>query len=236
MLTKLRADLKKQQDPKKAQDLSAYFKTGKGEYGEGDIFLGIPVPECRKIALVYKELPFSDVRTLLQSSVHEERLIALLILVNNFEQGNPPIRKEIFKFYLEHTNYINNWDLVDLSAPKIVGGYLLPEKNRKILARLANSNNLWERRIAMISTFEFIAKNKEYEDTFAIATILIEDRNDLIQKAVGWMLREVGKRVSEELERKFLDKYGKQMGRTALRYAIERFSPSLRAKYLKSEA
>lgn len=236
MLTKLRADLKKQQDPKKAQDLSAYFKTGKGEYGEGDIFLGIPVPECRKIALVYKDLPFSDVRTLLQSSVHEERLIALLILVNNFEQGNPLIRKEIFKFYLEHTNYINNWDLVDLSAPKIVGGYLLPEKNRKILARLANSNNLWERRIAMIATFEFIAKNKEYEDTFAIATILIEDRNDLIQKAVGWMLREVGKRVSEELECKFLDKYGKQMGRTALRYAIERFSPSLRAKYLKPEA
>lgn len=234
MLTNLREALHKLANPRKAKKLAGYFKTEKGEYAEGDIFLGVTVPEVRKIAAAYQNLAFDDVRTLLQSKIHEERLIALLILVYSFSKSSELQKKEIFKFYLEHTHFINNWDLVDLSAPKIVGAFLLNEKNRKILSRLAHSNNLWERRIAMVSTYEFIFANKEYGETFAIADILLPDRNDLIQKAVGWMLREVGKRISEKKEREYLDKNYKKMGRTALRYAIERFSPGVRVKYLKA--
>lgn len=234
MLAKLRAELLKLKNPTKAEILSRFFKTGKGGYGEGDVFLGITVPQSRIIAKKYKDLSFEGIQSLLKSKVHEERLIALLILVNNFENGSGITRKQVFNFYLENTKRINNWDLVDLSSSKIVGEYLRKEKNREVLVSLASSENLWERRISIIATYQFISKDKDETWTFKIASILISDKHDLIQKAVGWMLREVGKRISEKKEREFLDKNYRKMGRTSLRYAIERFSPSLRVKYLQS--
>ena len=232
MLSDLRSSLSKLQDPTKAIILSRFSKTGKGEYGEGDVFLGVTVPQSRIIANKYSKLSYIDISKLLKSKIHEERLIALLILVQNFTSGSDTIRKDIYDFYLANTKRINNWDLVDLTAPKIVGAYLLGKKDKTILTYMARSKNLWEKRISMIATYEFISKKKEYKDTFEIAEILLSDRHDLIQKAVGWMLREVGKRISEDLEREFLDKYYKQMGRTALRYAIERFEEKTRKKYL----
>src|SRR5581483_3656710 len=196
MLIELQNDLKKLANPKKAKVLARFFKTGKGEYGVGDIFLGIQVPDSRRLAIKYKDLSVSDIQKLLQSKIHEERLIALLILVHNFIKGDEQKKKEIFDFYIINTKYINNWDLVDLSADKIVGAYAL-DKKRDVLYTLAKSKNMWERRIAIIATYQFIKEKKEYKDTFAIAEILLTDAHDLIQKAVGWMLREVGKRVSK---------------------------------------
>ncbi len=230
MLSRLRKDIQQFANPEKAQLLSRFFKTGKGEYGEGDVFVGVVVPDSRKIAVKYKDLPLSEVATLLQSKVHEERLIALLILVHKFGKGDDSIKKKICEFYLSHTNSINNWDLVDLSADKIVGEYL-KTRERSILVKLARSESIWERRISMLATFAFI-KNGEYKDTFIVADILLQDKHDLIQKAVGWMLREVGKRVSEEALVEFLQSRYKTMPRTALRYAIERFSDEKRKKYL----
>jgi len=230
----LRKELDALTNQEKAVFLQRFFKTGKGEYGEGDQFLGLTVPESRKIAVKYKDLPFSEIKKLLVSKIHEYRLIALLILVNNFKTGDETGQKEIYKFYLDHTKYINNWDLVDLSADKIVGAYLL-HRPRKILYTLARSQNLWERRIAMISTYQFIKEKKEYKDTFQIAEILLLDKHDLIQKAVGWMLREVGKRASKEALVKFLSKNYKQMPRTMLRYSIEHFPQKQRLKYIKGE-
>lgn len=231
MLQQLRSELLAISNPQKAKILSGFFKTGKGQYGEKDVFLGVMVPQSRAIAAKYTSLSFEDISKLLHSKFHEERLIALLMLVKKFGHS-PEIQKEVYDFYLQNTAFINNWDLVDLTAPKIVGEYLL-NRDRKILTKLARSKDLWERRIAVMATFQFICKNREYEDTFRIAEILILDTHDLIQKAVGWMLREVGKRVSEKAEREFLDRNYKKMGRTALRYAIERFDPELRQKYLK---
>ena len=230
----LRKELDALTNQEKAVFLQRFFKTGKGEYGEGDQFLGLTVPESRKIAVKYKDLPFFETGKLLVSKIHEYRLIALLILVNNFKTGDETGQKEIYKFYLDHTKYINNWDLVDLSADKIVGAYLL-HRPRKILYTLARSQNLWERRIAMISTYQFIKEKKEYKDTFQIAEILLLDKHDLIQKAVGWMLREVGKRASKEALVKFLSKNYKQMPRTMLRYSIEHFPQKQRLKYIKGE-
>ena len=230
----LRKELDALTNQEKAVFLQRFFKTGKGEYGEGDQFLGLTVPESRKIAGKYKHLPFSEIKKLLVSKIHEYRLIALLILVNNFKTGDETGQKEIYKFYLDHTKYINNWDLVDLSADKIVGAYLL-HRPRKILYTFARSQNLWERRIAMISTYQFIKEKKEYKDTFQIAEILLLDKHDLIQKAVGWMLREVGKRASKEALVKFLSKNYKQMPRTMLRYSIEHFPQKQRLKYIKGE-
>lgn len=229
----LHADIKKFADPQKAKFLARFFKTGKGEYGYGDVFVGLTVPQSRKIALHYSTLKLTEIQQLLQSKIHEERLIALLILVGNFQKGDAKTRKEIYDFYLSHTKHINNWDLVDLSADKIVGGYLL-DKSRAVLKKLAASANLWERRIAVLSTFQFIKEKKEHNDTFVIAQMLLNDKHDLIHKAVGWMLREVGKRISESVEEEFLTKYYKQMPRTMLRYAIERFSESKRRFYLDS--
>lgn len=226
----LRAELKMHANPIKASILQGFFKTGKGQYGEGDIFLGITVPVSRKFARKYKNLNESEIKSLFKSKIHEERLIAVLILVHNFENGDEQTKKKIFEYYLANTAYINNWDLVDLSADKIVGAHLL-DKPRKILYKMARSNSLWERRIAIISTFNFI-KNGQSKDTFDIAKILLNDKHDLIHKAVGWMLREVGKRVSMEQEMDFLDKYAHKMPRTMLRYAIERMSGPNREKYL----
>ena len=215
-------------------------------YGEGDVFLGITVPEARKIAIKYKDLDFSSIRKLLHSKIHEERLIALLILVDNFKNGSNLEKKEIFDFYLSNTKDINNWDLVDLSADKIVGEYLLSVLGSQlseigksvnplasqILLKLANSKNIWERRIAVMATYQFI-KNNMFNETLKLSEILLQDKHDLIQKAVGWMLREVGKR-DLKTEEEFLEKHYKKMPRTMLRYAIERFPEKLHRAYLKS--
>ena len=244
MLIDLKEDVNKLADPEKGKFLMRFFKTGVGQYGENDIFYGLTVPQSRVLALKYKDLSLQDAEKLLWSKVHEERLIALLILVYAFKKGDEKARKEMYDFYLSHTKYINNWDLVDLSADKIVGEYL-KDKDRSILSRLAKSDDIWERRIAMIATFQFIKDLKEYKDTFVIADILLDGPSassgcrvaphDLIQKAVGWMLREVGKRISEEKLEEFLKTRYKTMPRTMLRYAIERFSEEKRRKYLKGE-
>lgn len=226
----IKGELKRMVDCQRAKFLQGYFKTGKGEYGEGDIFLGITVPDSRKIAIRYKDLSFSEISKLLCSKFHEERLIALLILVQKFNKGDGKTKKEIYEFYLKNTKHINNWDLVDLSSHKIVGQYLL-HKNCLILEKLARSRNIWERRIACISTFEFI-RNNQFTESLELAKILLQDQHDLMHKGVGWMLREIGKRdLKTEIE--FLDKYSKKMPRTMLRYAIEKFPEKLRKSYLK---
>lgn len=230
-LKRLKTDLRKLADPKKAKILQRFFKTEKGEYGEGDVFLGVMVPRQRMLVKKYwRDLDLNDIDGLLRSKMHEERLIALLSLIYKYQFLN--IKFLIFKFYLSHTRHINNWDLVDLSAPNIVGEYLIG-KNRTILYRLARSKNLWERRIAMLSTFAFI-KRGDYADTLKIAKILIKDKHDLIHKAIGWMLREVGKRCGEKHLLTFLDDNCRQMPRTALRYAIERLNHRTKIKYLQA--
>lgn len=218
-------------NPKRADASMSFFKTKKGDYGFGDIFLGLTVPQSRTVAKKYQDLPFPEIKKLIRSKYHEERLIALLILIGQYKKGNDSIKKTIFDFYLSHTNYINNWDLVDLSAGYIVGDYLL-DRDRDILIKLAHSESLWEKRIAIISTFAFTKDLKDAEYTFKIAEILLQDKHDLIHKAVGWMLREVGKRIGEEEEEKFLKKHYKSMPRTMLRYAIERFSPDKKMFYM----
>jgi 3-methyladenine DNA glycosylase AlkD len=230
MLNQLRKEMKAASDPKRAKASKWFFKTGKGDYGEGDIFLGLDNPSMRRIAKKYKGLPLGSVQKLLDSGIHEERQMGLFILVNLFARSDEKRRKELFSFYLKNAKRVNNWDLVDLSAPHIVGESLLPN-DRKILYKLAKSDNLWERRIAIISTFAFI-RNGEFRDTLAIAEILMNDPHDLIHKAVGWMLREVGKRDQSVLEN-FLKKHSKHMPRTMLRYAIEKFDPKKRAFYMK---
>lgn len=234
MFDEIKKEIKLVSDLKRAKANAWFFKTEKGQYGYGDMFLGITVPNCRKIAVKFKDLPFEELDRLLKSKYHEERLIALLILVHNFEIGDDTAKNAIYDYYLKNTKYINNWDLVDLSAPHIVGRYLL-NKERKILQMLAVSQNMWERRIAILSTFAFIVDQKDYRDVFTIADILIMDREDLLRKAVGWMLREVGKRVSEEKLEEYLKPRYKKMPRTTLRYAIERFGENKRKMYLKSE-
>ncbi len=231
-LKQLRIDLKFLSDPKKAIILSRFFKTGEGQYGEGDIFLGIKVPDTRKIAIKHSSLPLKDAENLLKSKIHEERLCAILILVHKYNYGSDKVKDEIVKFYLNNIKLINNWDLVDLSADKILGKYLI-DKDKSILFRLAKSSNLWERRISIISTYYFI-KNNNFEDTLTIAKLLLNDSHDLIHKAVGWMLREVGNR-SLPTEEKFLKLHYKKMPRTMLRYAIEKFEEKKRKSYLNGK-
>ena len=225
----IQQDLDKQKNTKQKEVLQRFFKTSKGEYGEGDIFLGAKVPEIRSVIKNHKELSFKELQELLDSKIHEYRLAALLILVNQYTKTKS---ETIVEFYLGNTKNINNWDLVDLSADKIRGTYLL-DKDKKILYSLARSNNLWERRIAILSTFHFI-KNNQFQDTLKISEILLKDKHDLIHKAVGWMLREVGKR-DQELEESFLKKHYKSMPRTMLRYSIEKFKEKKRKKYLKNQ-
>jgi 3-methyladenine DNA glycosylase AlkD len=227
---KIRTELKRLADPDKARLLSGYFKTGPGEYGEGDIFLGLTVPALRKVASRHVDTPLREIRSLLSSGVHEERFLALKILVSKYESGSAAERKLIYDFYMAHLRHINNWDLVDTSAPYIVGRHL-EDKSRAILARLASSGNLWERRISILATFYFIRQN-DFNDSITIAGKLIDDHEDLIRKAVGWMLREIGKR-DIRVEKSFLNKHRKVMPRTMLRYAIERFPESERTKHLK---
>tara|TARA_Y100000310_G_C20677729_1_gene814063 strand:- start:771 stop:1460 length:690 start_codon:yes stop_codon:yes gene_type:complete len=228
MLGKIKEELFNLKDPEKAKILSRFFKTGKGEYGEGDIFLGIVVPKQRKVAKKYLNLSLEAIQELFSSKIHEYRLTSLFILIDKYKKSNN--KKEIFDFYLKNTKNINNWDLVDLSAGNILGNYLL-EKDKSILYELAKSDNLWERRIAIISTFAFIRDNK-FEDTLKISELLLNDKHDLIHKAVGWMLREVGKK-NQEVEEEFLRKYYKEMPRTMLRYSIEKFDEDKREFYLK---
>jgi 3-methyladenine DNA glycosylase AlkD len=207
-----------------------FFKCGPGEYGEGDLFLGIRVPVLRTIARRFKNVPVDTVTGLLQSKYHEERLVALIIWTLQFQKATPEHRRRIYESYLAHTKWINNWDLVDLSAHKIIGAYLA-DRSRDILYKLARSAALWDRRIAIISTFFFI-QNNHYDDTLSVADILLNDHEDLIHKAVGWMLREIGKR-DLPVETAFLESRYRFMPRTMLRYAIEKFDEPLRQNYLK---
>ena len=221
--------LQKMGDKQDARFLQGFFKTGTGQYGEGDIFLGIRVPAVRKLAKEYNNLPLKEILSLLKSPFHEVRLFALISFVNAFSKGDEITQKKIYDLYLANTRYINNWDLVDISAPKIVGAYLLT-KSRKPLYQLVKSKSLWERRIAVLATFYFI-KNNQFADSIKIAEILLRDKEDLIHKATGWMLREIGKRDTESAE-VFLQKHCRTMPRTMLRYAIERFAPARRKMFL----
>jgi len=229
MLKQLIYELNKAADPERTKNLSWFFKTGKGEYGEGDKFIGITVPTLRSISKKYQGLELNDLQKLLDSEFHEYRLSALMILRFQYGKGDLKTRTEIVKFYLKNTKRINNWDLVDLSCHYILGNYLL-ERDRKILYKLARSNNLWEKRISIITTFAFIDQ-KDFTDAIKISEILLNDKHDLIHKAVGWVLREIGKK-DKKTETRFLDKYYKAMPRTMLRYAIEKFSDSERKHYL----
>ena len=220
-------------DPQAAKASARYFKTGSGQYGEGDVFLGLRASVMHGLAKEYHALPIDELTVLLRSPIHEDRLLALLILVRRVARADKATKKQVYKLYLAHTRYINNWDLVDASAREIVGGYLA-DKSRKPLDRLAGSKSLWERRISIIATHHFIRQD-EFADTIRIAGHLLTDREDLIHKAVGWMLREVGKRHEPTLQM-FLRRHGKTMPRTALRYAIERFPTEVRRAYLLGTA
>lgn len=231
-LAEIRLDLRTHASEEKAAILRRFFKTGPGEYGEGDCFIGVQVPATRKVAKRHASIPLRQVRSLLNSPVHEERLLALLILVQKYGKADSTEQHALYEFYTAHTARINNWDLVDLSADKIVGAYLLSRK-RTVLRRLARSNDLWERRIAIVATFHFI-RHGQFEDTLAVAGLLLGDDHDLIHKAVGWMLREVGKR-DQAAEERFLKCHYRIMPRTMLRYAIERFAEPKRQAYLRGE-
>lgn len=210
--------------------LQRFFKTGPGEYATGDRFRGIRVPVLRRLARKYQDISLADAGHLLQSPFHEDRWLALLILIRHYYRGDQGVREKIHRFYLEHTQFVNNWDLVDASAPHLVGHYLEGHRD-ETLTRLAASGNLWERRIAIIATFHFIKKN-DFDETLRIARLLLGDREDLIHKAVGWMLREVEKRETTVAEN-FLQTYYRNMPRTMLRYAIERLPEARRQAYLK---
>jgi len=216
----------------KAKKHQKFFKTGPGEYGEGDIFVGVTVPELRKLANEYRTIPLKEVKLLLRSPIHEERLLSLFLLIHRYSKGDELEKKKIYELYLNNTKFINNWDLVDSSAGHIVGAFLF-DKSKQPLYDLVNSENLWERRISIISTFYFIKRN-QFSDALKISKILLSDKEDFIHKAVGWMLREVGKR-DMSVEENFLKKHYKNMSRTMLRYAIEKFPESKRQRYLKGK-
>ena len=222
--------LKSLASPDVAKSSMRFFKTGPGQYGEGDIFIGINVPTLRTVSREFRSLPLEEVGSLLNSPIHEERHLALMVLVLQVAKCDDAYRRVVFDFYLRNTKFINNWDLVDCSAPQVVGGYLL-DKSRKPLFQLTKSKSLWERRIAIVSTQHFI-RHDDFADTLAISHKLLRDEEDLIHKAAGWMLREVGKKAQAVLEA-FLDQHGTVMPRTMLRYAIEHFSPDQRLAYLQ---
>jgi 3-methyladenine DNA glycosylase AlkD len=229
----VRKELQSMADPDKAAILQRFFKTGPGQYGEDDIFIGVMVPQSRQVAKKFSQLPLGEVRTLLYSRIHEERLVALLILAWRYSSSSSSReeKEEIVKFYVDNIKQVNNWDLVDLSAPNILGAHIVDRDSRRLLYRLAGSENVWERRIAILATYHFI-RNGDFSDTLKIAEMLLQDRHDLIHKAAGWMLREVGKRDAAA-EEAFLEKYWSVMPRTMLRYAIERLPESKRRRYKK---
>lgn len=241
-LKNLRGDLRRMANPEKAKGAQRYFKTGKGEYAEGDIFLGLTSRQIQDIVKKYSSLPLNEIEKLLRSRIHCQRMCALRILRKQFGALDKALminplscealagRDKIFDLYLANTKFINNWDLVDISAPHIVGAYL-QNKDKKILFELAKSKSLWERRIAMLATFRFI-KNGDCQVAFQIVQVLLGDKEDLIHKAVGWMLREIGKNCGQEILEEFLQKHYKNMSRTTLRYAIEHFDEGRRQYYL----
>jgi 3-methyladenine DNA glycosylase AlkD len=231
-IKQLRKDLRDLANPQKAAFFPKFFKTGKTEYGEGDQFIGVTVPHSRSIAKKYKDLPLEGIKELLYSPIHEERLTALFILVGQFVRATEKEQEKIYRFYLTHKKRVNNWDLVDSSADKIVGAYIYKtNQDSSILEKLAVSSSLWDRRIAMIATYYFIKQNS-FTQTLHIADILLTDSHDLIHKAVGWMLREVGNRSKKTLD-EFLQSRYARMPRTMLRYAIEKYPEAERIKYLK---
>jgi 3-methyladenine DNA glycosylase AlkD len=230
IIEKIKKDLEDLSDPAKAEFLSRFFKTLPGGYAEGDVFVGVSVPNARAVARKYQDLPTAQMKHLLRSGIHEHRLTALLILVDKFTTADAAGREKIVHFYLDNLKYVNNWDLVDMSADKILGAYLF-DKDRSVLYELCDSGNLWSQRVSIMSTFFFIRKG-QFDDTFRLAERLLNHAHDLIHKATGWMLRETGKR-DKKAEERFLKRYYKAMPRTMLRYAIEKFSPEERARYLK---
>ncbi len=227
-------ELKKSSDPEKAEHSKRFFKSDPGEYGEGDLFLGITVPNQRKVAKKFKDMPLNEVEKLLRSKFHECRLTAVMLLVYRIERKDQQIVDEVADFYLRNIEYVNNWDIVDSSCRFILSRFL-EKRERTLLYDLAESDNLWERRIAIITCYYYIKKN-DFKDALIISDILLTDEEDLIHKAVGWMLREIGGQ-NQEVEEAFLiesDRY-KKMPRTMLRYAIEKFDEPLRKKYLTGE-
>lgn len=237
-LTNLKKEFRALGNKEKAANSMRFFKTAPGQYGAGDVFLGLTVPEQRTLAKKYRDLSLTDIITLLQSKEHEFRLTALMLLVKRYEAGTPKEQKIITDLYLTNTKWINNWDLVDASAHYILGDFLLRYKNEKqtlvLLQRLARSQDLWERRIAMVATWAFI-RARNPEPTIVLAQTLLVDTEDLMHKAVGWMLREVGKYCGQPTLRGFLDQYAGTLPRTALRYSLEHFSEPLRKKYMKQK-
>jgi len=230
MTTKILKEIELKKNKKKDAILSRFFKTGKGEYGEGDIFWGLTVPVSRKIAQKHKDIPLREIKSLLKNKVHEVRLIALMILVSQYKKSSLKDKEKIVRFYLQNTKSINNWDLVDLSSHYILGDWLINKKDKNILFKLAHSKYLWEQRIAIVSTYALIRQG-ELDLTFKIAKMFLNHEHDLIHKATGWMLREAGKKDEKAL-RKFLDSNVSKMPRTMLRYAIEKFPENIRKEYL----
>jgi len=231
-IQEIKAAVKKNSDKNRAQLLQRFFKTGKGEYAEGDIFAGIKVPVLRKIAKQYSDVDLSGLKELIKSPIHEERFIALIILTYKYNKATEEEKEKIFRFYMANLKYVNNWDLVDVTCPRIVGRHLFG-RGEELLVELAKTNNLWKKRISIISTMHFI-DNGNFDTALRISEILLHDNHDLIHKAVGWMLREIGKR-NFHTELGFLEKHYKKMPRTMLRYSIEKFPESLRQQFLKGE-
>ena len=225
-------ELKLMADPEKAVHLQRFFKTGPGEYAEGDLFLGVVNPLTRSIAKANKSLPISELQILVKNKYHEARLCALVIATERYKKAKPAEKKELYDFFIKNTRYIDNWDLVDVTCPHVIGAYLL-DKDRSILYEFAKSKNLWKQRIAIISSGTFV-RNRDFTDTIALAEILMDHKHDLMHKAVGWMLREIGKRDKETLS-EFLEKYATKMPRTALRYAIEHYPEPERQYFLKKK-
>ena len=227
-VSELKLELENISSTEKRAAYQWFFKTGKGDYGEGDSFIGVTMPELHKAAKKYKNLEFNEIRELLKSPIHEHRMVGLLILVLRYEKQ----KKEVFEFYLENVEAANNWDLIDVTAPKVIGKYLLENpKEKDLLYNFANSSDLWKKRISIISTMTFI-KNNQFEDAIKISEILIKDEHDLIHKAVGWMLREIGKKDEVKLK-EFLNKHIREMSRTTLRYSIEKLDSEERLRYLR---
>lgn len=233
MFSALEKEIKSLADPKQAENLKRFFKTGPGQYGEGDRFVGIKVPQLRLLSKKYKELGFANLKKLIYDPIHEKRMLALFVIVGQLKKAEEPLRRKLYDLYLANTKHINNWDLVDLTAPQVIGENY-QKYDPKLLYKLARSKLLWERRIAMLATFHHI-KQGQAQEALQIAEILRNDNHDLMHKAVGWMLREIGKRCDQKTEEGFLKKYYKEMPRTMLRYAIERFPEKLRQAYLKGE-
>lgn len=223
-------DLNAHENPSDAVFLQRFFKTGKGQYGEGDVFIGLRVPQTRMIIKKYKDLSLSEIEKLLESPIHEHRLAAVLIMTQQAKRANQVLKKRLYDLYLKRTDRINNWDIIDASCRDVVGGFLL-DKPRDPLYKLAKSKKMWERRIAVVSTWQFI-RVRDLDDTFKIAEMLLADQEDLMHKATGWMLREAGKK-DEALLKEFLDQNAAVMPRTMLRYSLEKLHPSDKTYYMK---